>query len=91
MVESHERRWKNCIQTLVRPVKIGQLTSQIVTGRCPECKTETLLVSFEPHLYRCVNCGYDLEQKVNGVIKYVIANDQTKFKSTILPDEEEHG
>jgi|TARA_A100001037_G_C14602721_1_gene393668 uncharacterized protein (DUF983 family) len=91
VVESHERRWKNCIQTLVRPVKIGQLTSQIVTGRCPECKTETLLVSFEPHLYRCVNCGYDLEQKVNGVIKYVIANDQTKFKSTILPDEEEHG
>ena len=72
-------------------MKIGQLTSQIVTGRCPECKTETLLVSFEPHLYRCVNCGYDLEQKGNGVIKYVIANDQTKFKSTILPDEEEHG
>ena len=72
-------------------MKIGQLTSQIVTGRCPECKTETLLVSFEPHLYRCVNCGYDLEQKVNGVIKYVIANEQTQFKSSILPDEEEHG
>ena len=51
--------------------RIGQLTSQIVTGQCPECKTETLLVSFEPYLYRCVNCGYDLEQKVNGVIKYI--------------------
>ena len=72
-------------------MKIGQLTSQIVTGQCPECKTETLLVSFEPHFYRCVNCGYDLEQKVNGVIKYVIANEQTQFKSSILPDEEEHG
>ena len=48
--------------------RIGQLTSQIVTGKCPECRTETLLVSFEPYLYRCVNCGYDLEQKVNGVI-----------------------
>ena len=72
-------------------MKIGQLTSQIVTGRCPECKTETLLVSFEPHLYRCVNCGYDLEQKVNGVIKYVIANEQTQFKASVLPDEEEHG
>ena len=54
--------------------RIGQLTSQIVTGQCPECNTETLLVSFEPYLYRCVNCGYDLEQKVNGVIKYVVAN-----------------
>ena len=51
--------------------RIGQLTSQIVTGQCPECKTETLLVSFEPHIYRCVNCGFDLEQKVNGVIKYL--------------------
>ena len=71
--------------------RIGQLTSQIVTGQCPECKTETLLVSFEPHIYRCVNCGFDLEQKVNGVIKYVEANEETKFKSSILPDEDQHG
>ena len=72
--------------------RIGELTSQIVTGKCPECRIETLLVSFEEHIYRCVNCGYDLEQKVNGVIKYVIANDQTKFKASILPDEEDkHG
>jgi len=70
--------------------RIGQLTSQIVTGKCPECRTETLLVSFEPHIYRCVNCGYDLEQKVNGVIKYVVANQETQFKSSILPDED-HG
>ena len=61
--------------------RIGQLTSQIVTGKCPECRTETLLVSFEPYLYRCVNCGYDLEQKVNGVIKYVVANEETRFQN----------
>jgi len=70
-------------------VRIGHLTSQIVTGNCPECKTDTLLVSFEPHLYRCVNCGYDLEQKVNGVIKYVVADNQTKFKASILDDGQE--
>ena len=69
--------------------RIGQLTSQIVTGKCPECKTETLLVSFEPYLYRCVNCGFDLEQKVNGVIKYVIANENTQFKTNILDDGQE--
>ena len=72
--------------------KIGTLTSQIVTGNCPESRTDTLIVSLEPHLYRCVNCGFDLEQKVNGVIKYVIANEETKFKASILPDEEDkHG
>ena len=69
--------------------RIGQLTSQIVSGNCPECKTDTLLVSFEPYLYRCVNCGFDLEQKVNGVIKYVVANQQTQFKSSILDDGQE--
>ena len=69
--------------------RIGTLTSQIVTGQCPECRLETLLVSFEPHIYRCVNCGHDLEQKVNGVIKYVIANENTQFKTNILDDGQE--
>ena len=67
--------------------RIGTLTSQIVTGNCTECRSETLLVSFEPHIYRCVNCGYDLEQKVNGVIKYVVANQETQFKASILPED----
>ena len=70
-------------------VRIGHLTSQIVTGNCPERRSETLLVSFEPYLYRCVNCGHDLEQKVNGVIKYVIANEHTQFKTSILDDGKE--
>ena len=69
--------------------RIGTLTSQIVTGNCPECRSETLLVSFEQYLYRCVNCGYDLEQKVNGVIKYVVANEGTRFKSSVLDDGQE--
>ena len=69
--------------------RIGHLTSQIVTGNCPECKTDTLLVSFDQNIYRCVNCGHDLEQKVNGVIKYVIANDRTEFKASILDDGQE--
>jgi|TARA_R100001443_G_scaffold1049_4_gene4087 Zn ribbon nucleic-acid-binding protein len=69
--------------------RIGKLTSQIVTGKCPECQTETILVSFEPYLYRCVNCGYDLEQKINGVIKYVVANEHTEMKLRDL--DEDHG
>ena len=68
-------------------VRIGHLTSQIVTGNCPECRSETLLVSFDPHIYRCVNCGHDLEQKVNGVIKYVIATEDSKFQKTSILDD----
>ena len=36
---------------------------------------------------RCVNCGYDLEQKVNGVIKYVIATEDSKFQKTSILDD----
>ena len=39
-----------------------KLETQIVTGECPECNTLTMLVSFDTNLYRCVNCGHDLEQ-----------------------------
>ena len=69
--------------------RIGELTSQIVTGNCPECLTDTILVSFEPTFFRCVNCGADLEQKVNGVIKYVIADSNTDFKIRHLDDNQD--
>ena len=69
---------------------IGIFETQIVTGVCPECNTKTLLVSFEPHVFKCVNCDAILEQKVNGVIKYVVANEETRFqKSSILDDGQE--
>ena len=65
---------------------------EVINGICPTCAENTLLVSLTQEFYRCMTCGTDLEQKVNGVIKYVIANDQTKFKASILPDEEDkHG
>ena len=67
--------------------RIGTLETQIVTGNCPECRTDTLLVSFEPGMYRCVNCGHDLEQKINGVIKYVIADKETAFRTREFDDE----
>ena len=69
--------------------KVGTLETQIVTGECPECSTNTLLVSWSSHIYRCVNCGHDLEQKVNGVIKYVIADRDTQLTARNLDDD--HG
>ena len=48
-----------------------KFVTEIVTGDCPECNSKTLLVNLTPSIYRCVNCGEDVEQKVNGVIKYM--------------------
>ena len=44
---------------------------EIINGTCPTCAEDTLLVSLTQEFYRCMTCGTDLEQKVNGVIKYI--------------------
>ena len=44
---------------------------EIITGVCPTCAEDTLLVSLTQEYYRCITCGTDLEQKINGVIKYI--------------------
>jgi len=54
--------------------------TEVVSGTCPECKLRTLLVGFDKTFYRCTTCGNDLEQKKNGVIKYIIADKNTKIK-----------
>ena len=45
--------------------------TEVVNGVCPTCTSNTIFVSIFPSLYRCTNCGTDLEQKVNGVIQYI--------------------
>ena len=52
-----------------------KFVTEIVTGDCPECDVKTMLVNIDKNIYRCVNCGEDVEQKVNGVIKYMRMKD----------------
>jgi Zn ribbon nucleic-acid-binding protein len=47
------------------------LSTLIVHGVCPYCREVTPLVSIEENIYKCVNCGDEVEQYVNGVIKYL--------------------
>ena len=57
-----------------------RLQTEIVNGICPSCNTPAVLVSLFKRHYRCVTCGSDLEQKVNGVISYIpIGNPNTKI------------
>ena len=48
-----------------------KIQAEIVNGRCPTCEEFTMLVGLTPELYRCMNCGSDLEQHVNGKIVYL--------------------
>ena len=38
---------------------------------CPHCTEHSLLIGIVNDFYRCMNCGGDIEQKVNGKISYI--------------------
>ena len=48
-----------------------KVSAEVVNGKCPTCDQYTMLVSLSPEFYRCMNCGSDLEQHVNGKISYL--------------------
>ena len=47
------------------------MRAELVNGTCPTCDVETILISLTPELFRCVTCGSDLRQHVNGKISYI--------------------
>ena len=48
-----------------------KLKPEIASGVCPHCEDMSSFVSIVNDNYRCMNCGSDVEQKVNGVIRYL--------------------
>ena len=48
-----------------------KIHTEIVNGVCPTCEEFTMLVGVTKTFYRCMNCGADLEQHVNGCIRYI--------------------
>ena len=62
------------------------LQTELVTGHCPESDVPPVLVGLHRSIYRCTNCGEDIEQKVNGVIKYMKVNKDTEIKLRELDD-----
>jgi uncharacterized protein (DUF983 family) len=59
-----------------------KVSAEIVKGICPTCEEDTTLVGLTPELFRCMNCGSDLQQHVNGKITYlpIIASPPDKKK-----------
>ena len=47
------------------------LKAEVTNGNCPLCEAKSVFVSLYQNVYRCMSCGGDTEQKVNGVISYM--------------------
>jgi len=62
-----------------------KLHSEITHGTCPNCEEFTTLVSLTKGLFRCITCGFDVEQKVNGKISYIPANQVERFIKQDVP------
>ena len=48
-----------------------KVAAEIVNGKCPTCEQFTMLVGIEQSFFRCMTCGSDMEQHINGKISYL--------------------
>jgi len=58
---------------VVKTIKLGHIDT--VSGICPNCDEDAILVAIVTDYYRCTNCGEDTKQYVNGSIKYLRLNE----------------
>ena len=65
-----------------------QISAEIVKGTCPHCDRDTMFVSiWRSSIYRCMTCGYDVKQRVNGKISYIPhVKDPAKFRYAMKLD-----
>ena len=63
--------------------KIIKFHTEIVNGVCPTCNEYTMLVGLTREYYRCITCGADLEQRVNGVISYIPRLEKRTLQSVV--------
>ena len=57
-----------------------KIKPEVAPGICPHCDEASSFISIVNDLYRCMNCGFDVEQKINGVIKYLPLGQDTAIE-----------
>ena len=48
-----------------------KFSPEITAGLCPHCDMQASFISIVNDHYRCITCGADVKQYINGVIKYI--------------------
>ena len=58
--------------------------TEVVNGVCPTCAQDTILISVTQDFFRCITCGSDLRQHINGKISYIPSStnpEQIRFEA----------
>ena len=48
-----------------------EIKTEVTNGTCPICDETTVFVSIFSTIYRCISCGADTKQEVNGHIRFM--------------------
>ena len=48
-----------------------EIKTEVTNGICPICDETTVFVSIFSTIYRCISCGADTKQQVNGHIRFM--------------------
>ena len=48
-----------------------EIKTEVTNGTCPICDETTVFVSLFSAIYRCINCGADTRQEINGLIRFM--------------------
>ena len=59
-----------------------EINAQVVNGKCPFCNMDGIFVSIHKAIFRCITCGSDVEQKINGKISYMPLGGKMTMRST---------
>jgi len=59
-----------------------EINAQVVNGKCPYCTVNGVFVSVHKTIFRCITCGSDIEQKINGKISYIPLGGDIVMKDT---------
>ncbi len=62
---------KSMKKKITKISKILKLDARIEHGICPYCNLLSPLLFLYKDFYRCSLCGEEVEQYINGVIKYI--------------------
>ena len=48
-----------------------EIKTEVTNGTCPICDETTVFVSILSSIYRCMSCGSDTRQEINGHIRFM--------------------
>jgi len=68
-----------------------KIQTEVTNGTCPMCEETTVFVSIFSTIYRCITCGADTKQEINGLIRFMPIAQAGIGKQPIIKLMEEDG